>query len=151
VGATIISNSGLPNEQCDPGSYISYNNATNVQGPVRSGSFASLSTTRAASGAGYYGVMDLSGNLWEFLVTVGNSTGRNFQAASHGDGVLDANGDANQPTWPTYTGVGTGGRGGSWFNPQNYMRLSDRQSGAFSGGGGRSSFYGIRGARTAVP
>lgn len=59
----------------------------NSVGGLRAGIFASTSSIRAKSGAGYYGVMELSGNMWERVVTVGNSEGRLY-LGGHGDGNL---------------------------------------------------------------
>ena len=114
-------------EYCSTGSAnANYNNMTFTggdggSGPLRVGIFATSSTTtRAASGAGYYGNMDLSGNVWERTVTVGNAAGRVF-LGTHGDGTLSANGYATNADWPGYasgeiTGAGGSGlRGGSWF------------------------------------
>ena len=82
--------------------------------------------TRIAAGAGYYGAMDLSGNLWERTVTVGNSTGRSFEGRYHGNGALDSSGNPNVSTWPGTAATGSGLRGGGWvFNSTN-ARLSDR-------------------------
>jgi hypothetical protein len=69
--------------------------------------------------------MELSGNLWERPVTIDNATGRAF-TGTHGDGVLDSNGDANAATWPGTDAVGAGWRGGSWDYGTNDMQVSDR-------------------------
>ncbi len=76
----------LTNENC------CFNNTTfsggdGGVGPVRCGIFAKNATTREQAGASYYGVMEMSGNLYERAVSVGNSTGRSF-AGAHGDGAL---------------------------------------------------------------
>jgi len=97
-----------------------------VQGPVRPGIFATSSSTRATSGAGYYGVMELSGNVFERVVTIGNTTGISYYPW-HGDGILsslDSIGNARQIGWPGsayYTGYigvtgadGSGYKGGAW-------------------------------------
>ena len=84
--ATSISNPGLPNERAQSGAVAAYGNHSNVQGPLRVGSFASGVSTRTAAGAGYYGAMDLTGNLRERAVTVGISSGRAFEGRYHGDG-----------------------------------------------------------------
>jgi hypothetical protein len=103
-------------------------------GPLRAGIFATASSTRGSAGAGYYGAMELSGNLWERAVTVGNSSGRNF-AGSHGDGTLNTNGYATNSDWPGYTANGVDGasgsgiRGGGWNTPSGsvaYLRISNR-------------------------
>lgn len=94
------------------------------QGPLRCGIFATGSSTRATSGGGYYGVMELSGNLWERLVTVGNTQGRGFTGA-HGDGDLTT-APSNWPSSSTATGVGF--RGGNWNNDTTNVRVSDRNN-----------------------
>ena len=101
-------------------------------GPYRCGSFATASSTRQDAGAGYYGCLDLAGNLFEQVVTLGNSTGRGF-AGTHGDGVLSANGRSNNADWPGWSGAevtgstGSGGRGGDFSDGNNNARTSDRQ------------------------
>ncbi len=112
-----------------------FSNQTNVQGPMRVGVFAAGSTSRAQAGDTYYGIMEMSGNLWERTVTVGNADGRNFTGV-HGDGVLSASGHADVTAWPGITGgevtgaSGSGLRGGNWFNVATSMRVSDRSSAA---------------------
>ena len=120
-------------------------------GPLRVGIFATTSTaTRAASGAGYYGNMDLSGNVWERVVTVGNLEGRGFNGA-HGDGGLTAQGDANE-SWPGLSdAVGSGLKGGGWsVASADVARLSvsDRDQAA-TADTTRGADYGGRCARTA--
>lgn len=95
------------------------------QGPLRCGIFATGSSTRVTSGAGYYGVMELSGNLWERPVSAGNATGRAFTGL-HGDGALDSTGNANVTAWPGTDAVGAGYRGGTWDGVATYARASDR-------------------------
>lgn len=113
-----------------------------AQGAVRSGIFAAESATRVTSGGSYYGIMDLSGNVYESVVTVGNPTGRIFRG-NNGDGLLSAasgyEGNANQASWPgldTYeargvTGaLGSGVRGGAWTSASSELRISDRTNAA---------------------
>jgi len=77
-------------------------------------------------GASYYGVRNLSGNVWERCVTVGHQLGRAFDA-QHGDGVLDEEGFANTPHWPGKDGAGAGNRGGVWSSPEpKYLRIALR-------------------------
>lgn len=129
------------------------------RGPLRSGIFATPLATRTMSGAGKLGAMELSGNLKERIVTVGNETGRAF-AGTHGDGYLSAEagyeGNANQSTWPGtdatpargVTGAdGTGFRGGSWEDGAERLRISDRYEAA-SGVTTALSTHGGRGVRT---
>lgn len=121
-------------------------------GPYRGGSYADATSTRTNAGAGYYGALELSGNLWERPATVGNSTGRGF-TGTHGDGSLSTNGHATNSDWPGFvtsevTGAtGSGFRGGTWGGGSSLSRVSDRDSAA-STGTSRSSDGGGRCART---
>lgn len=72
--------------------------------PTRVGTFARPDSTRANSSGSFYGAMDLTSNVGEFVVSVGREAGRTFTAAL-GDGQLDSNGTANVPEWPE-TGYG---------------------------------------------
>lgn len=137
--------------------------AASTTGPLRVGIFATGSSTRATSGAGYYGVMELSGNADEFVITVGNSDGRNY-GGLHGDGVLVAaavgaayTGNANTTNWPhtdtqsTARGVidadGSGRRGGNWSDAAALLAVSYREKAASVDAARRSGFGG-RGVRT---
>ncbi len=122
------------------------------QGPYRCGCYAGLGKNRTDSGASYYGVLDLSGNLWKRIVTVGNPTGRGFIGTS-GDGSLASNGDATNSDWPGFVtssvsaATGSGFRGGSW----NILTINARVSARFDAaitGTYRSSSNGGRCART---
>jgi formylglycine-generating enzyme required for sulfatase activity len=128
-------------------------------GPLRGGIFATSLSDRTASGAGYYGAMELSGNLKEWVVTVGNSGGLVF-SGGHGDGQLTATsgfeGNADVPGWPGMdidvskgvTGsLGAGFRGGSWSDAAERLRVSDRQEAANSVEDALA-MYGGRGVRT---
>jgi formylglycine-generating enzyme required for sulfatase activity len=148
TGATSISNGGLRNERGQSGSNIAYGNVGGVQGPLGVGSFLRGVNTRIASGGGYYGVMELSGNLWERPVTVGLSTGRAFEGRYHGNGVLDSSGNPNITSWPGTNGVGAGFRGGDWYFSAALARLSDRFIAANSDAV-RPPYYGGRGVRSA--
>jgi formylglycine-generating enzyme required for sulfatase activity len=86
---------------------------------LRVGSFATNSTSRLKSGATYWGILDMSGNVWERTICVGNTTGRAFTGL-HGNGMLSNNGCSNVLNWPgidvngEITGDnGTGVRGGT--------------------------------------
>ena len=57
----------------------------------------STNSTRASSGASYYGIMDLTGNATEPIVKLSNSS---FSTLS-GDGVLASNGNSNIVNWVT--------------------------------------------------
>jgi len=87
--------------------------------------------------------MELSGNLWERPVTVGNSNGRLF-IGSHGDGDLST----TNSDWPSAsTPVGAGSRGGSSDYSASYANVSDRY---YAAGGDVVRYYGfgVRLART---
>lgn len=116
-------------------------------GPSRVGIFATGSTGRASSGASFYGVMEMSGNIWERTVTTGNATGASFTGAL-GDGNLTLLGDADVTTWPNVsTALGLGLRGNGYYNgSSNPSRTSDRTN-ATTVSNTRSYTYGGRGVR----
>jgi len=136
TAAKNITNGGANNETTSTsGANAVFNDPPYDQaGPMRTGVFATGSTTRAQAGATYYGIMEMSGNLWEKTVTVGNATGRAYTGV-HGNGALSAAGYADISTWPGYvtsevTGAtGSGLRGGSILD--YWMGVSDRNLGAF--------------------
>jgi formylglycine-generating enzyme required for sulfatase activity len=152
TGATGISNGGANNETfSNAGANCAYNNSGGVPGPLRVGAFAGGATTRDQAGATYYGIMEMSGNLWERTVTIGNADGRGFTGV-HGNGRLSANGHANQTNWPglsnsEVTGAsGSGWRGGAWDNTAPHALVSHRIVAA-STNSNRSTPFGFRGVR----
>jgi cysteine-rich repeat protein len=150
TNASGITNSGRGSEApTNAGANVNWSGGSG--GPVRIGTFASLNyglTSRETAGGGYYGALELSGNVWERVVTVGNSDGRAFTGA-HGDGTLDSNGRADVTNWPApTTAAGSGLRGGSWNAASTAARVSDRSSAA-TADTSRLSDYGGRGVRTA--
>lgn len=147
--ATSISDAGMSTERAQNGANNSFGNDPGVQGPLRVGSFGYGVSTREASGAGYYGVMDLSGSLWDRVATLANASGRSFDGARHGDGVLDGSGDANVSSWPTIDGAGAGFKGGSWHDAASLARISDRTRAA-SISAARDNTTGGRGVRVAL-
>lgn len=74
--------------------------------PIRVGCFADSTSTRAAAGATYWGVMNMSDNCSELCISVGNTSavgpGRAFQGV-HGDGQLQPNGNADVKGWVIVT------------------------------------------------
>jgi formylglycine-generating enzyme required for sulfatase activity len=118
-----------------------------IAGPLRVGIFSGnvLNSGRMSSGAGYYGVMEMSGNLWERTVTVGNTTGRTYEG-NHGDGELSTLGLGNETSWPV-GGLGGGFRGGSWGGSLDDLRVSDRFYAAYVGSS-RDDSVGFRGCRS---
>lgn len=148
TGATSITDGGKSTEAAQSAANCVYNNSGSVPGPMRVGAMAYGKATREAAGAGYYGAMDLSCNVFERIVTVGNSTGRSFNGSKHGDGALTAAGDGNTTTWPGTTAVGAGIRGASWDRDSSFATLSTRVRAA-DPSSNRSNSRGGRGARAA--
>lgn len=104
------------------------------EGPVSCGLFSYTRhqgiPKRLNDGASYYGIMELSGNLWENCVTFGHPKGRAFKP-THGKGFLDENGHACRPDWPDESGVGSGARGGVYRSPNaKYLAVALRFVGA---------------------
>jgi formylglycine-generating enzyme required for sulfatase activity len=114
--------------------------AAGQKGPLRAGIFAESSTSRITSGAGFYGAMELSGNLSEMVVNVGQPEGRQF-LGTHGDGSLTTlsgyEGHATNIDWPGIDTVdaargvtgtrGSGYRGGDFNSPGiRYFQVSNR-------------------------
>lgn len=145
-----------------------YGNATNVQ-PLRVGAFAGAATTRTQAGATYYGIMEMSGNLMEFVVQGGKLAGNSYTGL-HGDGKLLGDGTANVSFWPgingnnsgllsntafNTTGITDAGgstlRGGSYVTSGNNIKVSDRGYRDLSNTYliTRDSEHGIRGVRNA--
>ena len=80
-------------------------------GPLRVGIFATSSTTtRQQTGATYFGIMEMSGNVYEYVVH--NSYNPNAFDGAWGDGNLNAASEADVATWPlnAYGGI----KGGGW-------------------------------------
>jgi len=146
-----ITNAGLPNETVNAVNTIG-NVAyvlTNNSRPYRAGVFAaSLATpNRVEAGASYYGIMEMTGNQWEYAITVGRAESRTFNG-SHGDGKIDAAGYYDVSNWPT-SYLGLGARGGSYDNAATELRVSSRYIGHYFGTAGRVTQYSGRGVRTA--
>ena len=114
--------------------------AQGQKGPLRAGIFAQSSSSRITSGAGYYGNMELSGNVSEQVVTFGRAEGRLF-LGTHGDGKLSTlsgyEGNATNSDWPGLdninpsrgiTGtIGSGYKGGDFNSGStNIFQISDR-------------------------
>jgi formylglycine-generating enzyme required for sulfatase activity len=116
---------------------------------VRAGIFAASPSSlgRVTAGATYYGIMEMTGNMADQLVTIGFPEGRTFTGRS-GDGRLQANGDTDEP-WPQ-AGInhsqGSGYKGGYYSTDSPFdMMVSDRRTvgdwllffSGHAGGGGR--------------
>lgn len=103
------------------------NTASGAYGPLRAGLFATGSSGRESAGAAYYGAMEMSGNVYERVITTSNTTGTAYTGTC-GDGTLLSSGDANVANWPSpTTAVGVGYKGGQWVSPGvGLLRISDR-------------------------
>lgn len=133
----------------DAGNALTYETSGYISGPVRVGIFAanSANTGRKTSGAGYYGIMELAGNVFEQVVSIANVGGNPF-TGNHGNGVLNATGQADALDWPTQHGFGI--RGGAFRAGGNQMRVADRlNAGDQNALVGRTSMNGGRGVRSA--
>ena len=125
------------------GANLVSNNA--LSGPVKVGIFATGSSTRIQAGSGYYGIMELSGNIWEQTVPVSNANARGFSNVM-GDGTLATNGNADVSTWPASSDMGI--RGGSFTSVGAPNYVSDRTS-ISAGVATRNNNVGGRGVRAA--
>lgn len=123
---------------------------TDPGGPMRVGIFASsaVNPTRLETGGSYFGVMELSGNLYERCIGVGTPINRDYTGA-HGNGELTTAGQHNVTDWPA---VGSQGavayRGASWANGASLCAVADRTSCAILSSI-TNSRVGARGCRTA--
>lgn len=120
--ATGISNPGAPDEKAANSDaranyfstrIIGYNTGVNIGGPMRVGCFATTSSNRQDAGASYYGVMNLSGNLRERVITVGVPKGRSY-TGTNGNGTLSSKGLHTNTDWPDEYAEGSGGKGADW-------------------------------------
>lgn len=118
------------------------------QGPLRVGFGANASSNRIASGASYWGIMELSGNLWEQTVSVSKQNGLLF-TGSHGDGdLLTLSSD-----WKDQSNIV---RGGAWnsgvflsfrdlaVSDRYYYQLATENARNTTGGRGVISFKFLR-------
>ena len=135
--------------------YVTTTSVTGIQGPLRVGIFATASSTRVTSGATYYGIMEMTGNVTEIGVNISTVDGRNYTGV-HGDGGLSLNGHANATLWPGLTSgevtaaTGTGYYGTEWsggfftvvggVSARNYSNTANAA---------RNIATGFRGVRTA--
>ncbi len=111
-------------------------------GPLRCGFAATNTTVRSTAGATYYGVMEMTGNLWEQSIQVGwtyysggcssytyyPTTGVTFSGLN-GNGTIDINGNADVANWGN--SLTTILKGGGWNTPNTaaglqQLQLSDR-------------------------
>jgi len=132
--------------------------------PMRAGIFATPRSGRVAAGASYWGIMELSGNVREQVVSLSQAKVRAFRG-THGAGTPGAPAD-----WPeaSYTaaarrtsgkndGIGSGVRGGFFGDMPSGLRVSDRSRATYEPRAGsfsvrsRQDQNGFRAVRTAPP
>ena len=157
--AYTLSNPGRTNESISTNYSTTAGNTSyattdgSIKSPLRVGIFATSISNRIQSGASYYGIMELSGNVWEICVNIINNEGRNYTGL-HGDGQLSASGNANTAQWPgLITGgdwFGAGGRGGSFSTTEASLKVSGRDLSIYPDKlGNRYLDLGFRAVRTA--
>jgi formylglycine-generating enzyme required for sulfatase activity len=114
---------------------------------TRVGMFArATSTTREGTGATYYGVMNMSDNLYEIYTTTANAGGRAYSDVVHGNGYLAANGQTDITNWQDRSTFGV--KGGQFNSGTAAGQVSDR-SNTNSFIPADYAFYGSRLGRTA--
>ncbi|MFZ1526718.1 MAG: SUMF1/EgtB/PvdO family nonheme iron enzyme [Saprospiraceae bacterium] len=139
------------------------NSNNNLNGPVRNGIFATASSNRIKSGGSFYGVMELSGNLRERVITTENGQGRNFNKNNFANPDLTSYGYVDWAnSWPgavfvnspysiingTGLALGLMYRGGSWNDESFFLSISDRSGPLINDTNtNRDPYTGIRGCR----
>ena len=121
-------------------------NANYSGGPgaaIRCGALATATSTRTSSGATFYGVMEMSGNVREYAIYAGNAAGRTFTGA-HGDGILNATAESNTANWPSVSNnQSITGRGGYFADVSTQLQMCDRATGPQD----YTTLYGMYGGR----
>lgn len=147
--SSALINSGAANEvSSTSGSGLCAYFSASANGPLRCGFAAGVATNRAQAGSTFFGVMEMSGNVWEQCVGGYNFNYSNFTNLP-GDGSLTSSGAANTAGWPTLGGGASGGiaRGGGYTSNAASASISDR---GLMGNGvnqGRLNSIGGRGVR----
>jgi hypothetical protein len=113
-----------------PGNGSAIQGGDGGSGPYRVGIFATDTSSRISSGATYYGIMDFSKNIGQYVINVGSSNGRTFSYKKNGDGYLNAFGNSDAGEFFTQTNMGM--TGGNYSMRQN--AISERYTyGNFTG------------------
>jgi formylglycine-generating enzyme required for sulfatase activity len=142
-----IVNGGTTTETLTTGNL---NYASLINRPLRCGVFATASSTRVSSGGTYYGIMEMSGNVFEWLISAASTSGLSFTGL-HGDGNIGANAETDI-TVAVNGNTAWGFRGGSYTQALDQCRVSDRYYGNYGTSYGytsRNVSHGMRGVRTA--
>ncbi|HBB67931.1 MAG: hypothetical protein A2X28_02865 [Elusimicrobia bacterium GWA2_56_46] len=119
--------------------YLNYNNTAGCTKVLDVGRYMSgdMYRTAAETGASPWGIPDLAGNVWEFIL---NSSYASVPA--NGTGTVYWPGG-----WPVPGATNAGLRGGGWSYIASYVRVSDRYFTSWANTS-RSSSFGARCART---
>ena len=124
---TAVLNAGADNESVSTPANANASISSSLPGtrPVRVGMFArTTGSDRTVSGATYYGVMNMSDNMHEMVISMVNAQGKAIEAAVHGDGYLAADGRTDITGWQPFQAFGV--RGGAFNSVLNNARISDR-------------------------
>lgn len=127
AGESAINSPGSRSEKITSGNA---NGGKVLSGPVRCGAFAKGAASQQASGASFWGIADLSGNLAEIYYNL-NTQGRLFAGlprSNHGNGAIitkTGDSDINSGTWPI-NGNAFALRGGSFQSEASALQVSDR-------------------------
>ena len=127
--STSINNSGQAGETstASGNGLCAFGGSTTANGPLRCGFAASTATNKSQAGGAWFGVMEMSGNVWEQCVGGNNFNYSTFTNAC-GDGTLSAaGGNANTANWPASGGGQAGGvgRGGAYDTGAINCTISD--------------------------
>lgn len=118
--------------------------------PVRVGVFAAhpSNTGRITAGAGYYGAMELSGNVIERVISLYQTWGLGY-TGRHGDGTINASGGYSVGGWPQFVTQAVSVRGGMFGSISTVsLQVSSRPIPTLAYGD-RTPGTGGRGVRTA--
>jgi hypothetical protein len=99
-------------------------------GAYRVGVFATSSSSRISSGASYYGIMGLTDNASEFVISLNTESSRSFKEAN-GIGENSSNGTPNINHW--FAGTYFDSWSSSIYK-NNWSGVSGRSSGGQNGG-----------------
>lgn len=137
---TTLSDPGTTREKATGGN-ANYGGNLDLKGPVRAGAFATGVSGHAEAGAGYWGGMELSGNLAEMYYRANNPNGMTLlwpetyaggkYMTAHGNGYLAPDGgydgsDAGKKWTETVDDLIL--RGGSFQSAAGTLRVSDRSA-----------------------
>jgi formylglycine-generating enzyme required for sulfatase activity len=125
-----------------------FGGSSTANGPFRCGFAAGAATNKVQAGGAWWGVMEMSGNVWEQCVGGYNFNYSNFTNAC-GDGTLTGAGAANTANWPASGGGQAGGviRGGGYDAGAINCTISDCGLMTYNGNQGRVQSIGGRGVR----